>query len=428
MSSLRSSSLGVMRPPKPPCWRDFVVPSSRSVAATDGLDPVLDSSGRVPGGRMPVIDPIETTTSRQAVPSSALGTRSSRLTRRPRARIHRTRSEHIILPEDLPGIASKNPPVSGIPENATPSGRTCIRALPLDGQLYVEENNKRCQSWLASIEAAEPLDEVDYDSVDDLDHSSQEHEEENNENNPNIHSRISIFNHTQDRDTTSAINKDAFLDTSGMLVSSLDQATVEVEIPEETFQWDDDVTLSPLRVNREIRPRSPADSDTCRACKKSARGITTTAVSSGRKFSAPPLCGTCTDCISCGSTEPLSSAASDTNIQSGRAITKEENKAGCCIHFPGSSKNTSNKRTGLKKNLQSKASPKDRSTSLPATSRGSIKGSYSSSVFGKTESISKYGPCEQARKPSPGVSRRARSMSRRCASHRNVFCSKDVHL
>ena len=443
MSSLRSSSVGVMRPPKPPCWRDFVVPSSaRSVATTDVLDSVLDPSGRGLGTRSPVADLLEPTssTSRPAALSAAPGARPGRLARRPRARIHRTRSEHVISPDDLPEtIGGANYPSAigggGVAEEVrvSPSlSRSRARALTPDGhgQLYVEENNKRCQSWLASIEAAEPLDEVDYNALGELSHLSS-----------NVHAnrRHSNFDLGQDAETSMANEGHSNIEGGDYLSIGVGQAAaVEVEIPEETFQWYEDVMPS-SRGYRDTRPRSPTDSDTCHVCKKSARGsgavtTPTTAGSTSRKFTAPPLCGACTDCISCGSGEPLtSSAASDSNFHSARAINLEDRSKLCsCLHSSTSPK-TSNKRSGTRKGLNSKTPgrfpPTDRSTSSPAVARSSGRLAHRSEGATVTETVARSGPSWQpVAVCSPGLSRRVRSVSRRRASHRNVFPDKDARL
>ncbi|GFR85218.1 hypothetical protein ElyMa_004168500 [Elysia marginata] len=439
MSSLRSSSFGVMRPPKPPCWRDFVVSSAKGLPSTETVDNIQDPSGRPLGARSPVTDLLEPVPgTRPAATCSAPGTRPGRLARRPRARIHRTRSEHVILPEDLPDAGGANPLSGSIaaPDDVGPSLRSRPRALTPDGQLYVEENNKRCQSWLDSIEAAEPLDEVDYNADDDhaldsrdlhLDHSIRQ----NND----------IDFHT-DAEISSERRKD--LSTGDYLSTGLGQATVEMEIPEETFQWEEDIFPSP-GDHTETRPRFIAEGDTtCQACKKSTRvtmtNTTAGSSSNSRKFPAPPLCGRCTDCVSCGSGEPLSSAASDSNIRTGRAKTVEDRSNLCtCIHSPTPPPKLSNKRSNLRKSLSSKSpgislSTKDRSMSSPAVPRssgriphrgGSVAGTGATVI---AETASRPGPWQNVTVRSPGAARRARSVSRRRASQRNLFRDKDIRL
>ncbi|RUS88199.1 hypothetical protein EGW08_004031 [Elysia chlorotica] len=374
MSSLRSSSVGVMRPPKPPCWRDFVVSSARSFAATDALDTFQETAGRALGSRCAVTDlePLGPSNSRPSALSAAPGARIGRLARRPRARIHRTRSEHVILPEDLPDSsgATPVPRTAAVPEDSRPALRPRPRALTPDDQIDVEENNKRCQNWLASIEAAEPLDEVDYNSLGELG------QEQSSVKNVPL-ARRDIDLDLRGEAKTSNEEEDEH-------ITELGQATVEMEIPEETFQWEEDA-FPPSDSHRETRHRFPTDSDAgeCRACKVSARGggvSANTPVPSGsnsRKFTGPPLCGTCTDCISCGSGDPSSSGASENNTQyTGRAINVEDrSRVLCtCTHSPTSPK-SANKRSILRKSLSSKTPGfrpgTDRSTSSPAVTRSS---------------------------------------------------------
>lgn len=194
-SPMSAGGVAVLRPPKPPCWRDFVAQDTRrcyppaylpvdlrsghggdhfpgigGVAGVDPLD-VLGLSGRSGGGG-----------------GGGSGTaRTSKGGKRLRARIHRTRSEHLIHVEDLPdgeltvSLAETRPHELRLGERP---------AADLDDRLYVEENNRRCQSWLASIEAAEPLDDIGY--------------------------------------------------TKGKNDDQVALEDVDVEVPEETFLWDDD--------------------------------------------------------------------------------------------------------------------------------------------------------------------------------------------
>ena len=92
---------------------------------------------------------------------SALGnsSKTAKPSKRVRARIHRTRSEHLIDVDELPeGELTVN-----LADTRPRELRLRMRpAAELDERLYVEENNRRCQNWLASIEAAEPLDDIGY--------------------------------------------------------------------------------------------------------------------------------------------------------------------------------------------------------------------------------------------------------------------------
>ncbi|KAH9513306.1 hypothetical protein Btru_034591 [Bulinus truncatus] len=209
MSSLKSTSLSVMRPPKPPCWRDFVAPTARSIAS-EGVD-VTEPTGRTVGGvpRSSVVDFIDVTRSPASLPAN----KPSRLSRRPRARIHRTRSEHIIPADDLPESA-----LTGTLADTDPKG---LRTRMSEGCMYVEENNRRCQSWLASIEAAEPLDEVDYTS----------------DGSPTDISKSDIVHRAEKRGSESGTCL-RYNDNELIPISETDQGE-EVEIPEETFVWEE---------------------------------------------------------------------------------------------------------------------------------------------------------------------------------------------
>uniref|UniRef100_A0A2C9LGT7 Uncharacterized protein n=1 Tax=Biomphalaria glabrata TaxID=6526 RepID=A0A2C9LGT7_BIOGL len=219
MSSLKSTSLSVMRPPKPPCWRDFVAPTAKSIAS-EGVD--------VTEARSPIVDLIDVSRSSASLPAN----KPSRLARRPRAKIHRTRSEHIIHAEELPESA-----FTGTLADTDPKG---LRTRISEGCLYVEENNRRCQSWLASIEAAEPLDEVIY----------------TNETPSSNKVAFHLFEDTESRksDTNCDLKP---LHHELIPIGELEQDE-EVEIPEETFVWD---------ISQENRQRSfSSDEDICCTC------------------------------------------------------------------------------------------------------------------------------------------------------------------
>ncbi|CAG5134832.1 unnamed protein product [Candidula unifasciata] len=212
MSSVHAPSFDIMRPPKPPCWRDFVLSTSKGINF-DGLD-ISEQTERMLAARAPVQDVVEPTRVAVSLP----GSRLSRLARRPRARIHRTRSEHVIQAEDLPESE-----FTATLANTDPKG---LRGLVPDGRLYVEENNRRCQNWLASIEAAEPLDKVDYTT--DQQASLPAHDAES----------LDI----EKRDMRTLGTKDMEIDCLRQAGNYLipiyeSQQGVDVEVPEETFVW-----------------------------------------------------------------------------------------------------------------------------------------------------------------------------------------------
>nr|KAG5693834.1 hypothetical protein BaRGS_004442 [Batillaria attramentaria] len=163
----------VMRPPKPPCWRDFVTqdprrdyPASSSLTTAD-VRGALGAGDRdySPGGGGGVggeaVDSYVAGGGRLQFQYAGLGggPKAGKSGKRVRARIHRTRSEHLIDVEDLP----EGDLTVSLADTRPHELRLRVRpAADLDERLYVEENNRRCQSWLASIEAAEPLDDIGY--------------------------------------------------------------------------------------------------------------------------------------------------------------------------------------------------------------------------------------------------------------------------
>lgn len=171
-----------------------------------------DASGRSLGTRSPVADLIEN--SRVAV--SLPGNRPSRLARRPRARIHRTRSEHVIHAEDLPESA-----LTATLADTDPRG---LRASVPEGRLYAEENNRRCQNWLAGIEAAEPLDTVDY--------TTEQRPPSKADTAPAVIYSTKHYEAIEEDVEPSTQTKEVFIPIYDV------QQEVDVEVPEETFVWD----------------------------------------------------------------------------------------------------------------------------------------------------------------------------------------------
>ena len=155
-----------LRPPKPPCWRDFVVPpdtrKDHHPALASTLSPpdvrtVTDATS----GAGEITDSHSLGGSRLLAQLSAPGGSSKppKPSKRTRARIHRTRSEHLIDVEELP----EGELTVRLADTRPHELKLHVRPVAeLDERLYVEENNRRCQSWLASIEAAEPLDDIGY--------------------------------------------------------------------------------------------------------------------------------------------------------------------------------------------------------------------------------------------------------------------------
>lgn len=199
-SALRPAAMvgGVtmLRPPKPPCWRDFVSHDPRKESSFSPCNAALEPRGTVDiqctssgvGGPEYVDSQVAGVGRPQySVSGGVIGLpKASKPGKRLRARIRRTRSEHLIQVEDLP----EGDLTVSLAETRPHELRLRVPpAAELDERLYEEENNRRCQSWLASIEAAEPLDDIGY--------------------------------------------------TLTKTDSSLGLEQVDVEVPEETFLWED---------------------------------------------------------------------------------------------------------------------------------------------------------------------------------------------
>jgi len=257
MSSLRSTSVTVMRPPKPPSWRDFVTPTNKNIIS-DSVD-VPDPIVRAQGSKSPISEISETA----RCSFSIQGSKPARLARRPRARIHRTRSEHVIDSHDLPESV-----MTATLAEAEPKGVRNRRSVEYDGRLYVEENNRRCQSWLASIKSCEPLDEVDYVSDNSASESSRVSPE------LNVTKNDVIINNINKRYSETSPNR--------IPIHDLREA-VDVEIPEETFVWHEE-TFAPEQYGRSpsFPPSSSSGEDICCSCTKSSynRGEKKTTTSS----------------------------------------------------------------------------------------------------------------------------------------------------
>ncbi|CAL1547328.1 unnamed protein product, partial [Lymnaea stagnalis] len=113
--------------------------------------------------------------------------------------------------------------------------------------------------WLASIEAAEPLDEVDYtkeqrrlsSSLSDISGSlsllKADHREQGDEGNRRKLSNYELIPISELEQGTEEQGTDG-------------EQGVEVEVPEETFVWD---------ISQDTRPQSPSSGEEmCSSCKK----------------------------------------------------------------------------------------------------------------------------------------------------------------
>ena len=125
----------ITKPPKPPCWRDFLPDAARPRRA-----PALpaEQPGYVDVGRGG---------------GSDAGERAARLHRKHRIKLHRTQSELTIQQTHLPesgaltvSLADTRPREFGLRKRTTPAPVVCL-----------DENAARCERWLAGVHASQPL-------------------------------------------------------------------------------------------------------------------------------------------------------------------------------------------------------------------------------------------------------------------------------
>lgn len=136
-------SVAVMtaKPPKPPCWRDFVTHSL--VAESDFTD--ISKIAR---------------SSNDSFSSDGHPNKMAGKPKRLRAKIHRTRSQFAIEESDLPAetltmtLAETKPDDIGL-----------CRDTSFNEMIFQEDNNRKCQTWLQSVEACKPLEDVSYNDL-----------------------------------------------------------------------------------------------------------------------------------------------------------------------------------------------------------------------------------------------------------------------
>ena len=137
-----NGNLAVMatKPPRPPCWRDFISPASSRI-------PNLSDSE--------FTDINKVAKSSDSYSSDGQINNKTRKAKRIRARIHRTRSQFAIEETDLPEgtltvtLAETKPSDLGLRQQQT-----------FDERVFKENNNRKCQTWLESLEVCEPLEDI----------------------------------------------------------------------------------------------------------------------------------------------------------------------------------------------------------------------------------------------------------------------------
>ncbi|KAI0242146.1 hypothetical protein LSAT2_014637 [Lamellibrachia satsuma] len=137
----RDSRLNMItKPPKPPCWRDFL-PDAAVTGRPRRTPPVAtEQPGFAELGRGS---------------GSEAGERTARLHRKHRIKLHRTQSELTIQPTHLPeseamtvSLADTRPREFGLRKRSTPTPVVCL-----------DENAARCERWLAGVHASQPLED-----------------------------------------------------------------------------------------------------------------------------------------------------------------------------------------------------------------------------------------------------------------------------
>ena len=127
------------KPPRPPCWRDFIAPTSSRIHLSDSEFTDINKVAK----------------SSDSYSSDGQINNKTRKAKRIRARIHRTRSQFAIEETDLPEgtltvtLAETKPSDLGLRQPQT-----------FDERVFKENNNRKCQTWLESLEACEPLEDI----------------------------------------------------------------------------------------------------------------------------------------------------------------------------------------------------------------------------------------------------------------------------
>ena len=169
------------KPPKPPCWRDFISGGDSPVTKTAGhKSSKSDSSNRVKALRkIPQIyftdlstihkstsDPSASgkATTQDEASHAVTPSQPVQATRQRkkgwRSKLRRTQSQSAINNKDLPNL--ENLTISLAETESEEFGLK--RNLPFDPRLYMDRNVKRCEQWVQSVrDAQEPLSLTDLD-------------------------------------------------------------------------------------------------------------------------------------------------------------------------------------------------------------------------------------------------------------------------
>ncbi|WAR21816.1 hypothetical protein MAR_015790, partial [Mya arenaria] len=124
------------RPPRPPCWRDFMPSGSASECEFTDIGKVTRSAP-------------------ESLSSNYQITSKTNKPKRVRAKLHRTHSQFAIDECDLPADD-----LTVTLADTTPVDIGLVRESSFNEQIEQEDNNRKCQSWLNNIEASQPLEDV----------------------------------------------------------------------------------------------------------------------------------------------------------------------------------------------------------------------------------------------------------------------------
>ena len=123
------------KPPRPPCWRDFVSNTLLAESVLTDISKIARSSN-------------------ESFSSDSHCNIKLSKPKKLRARIHRTRSQFAIDESDLPletltvTLAETKPDEIGLCKEST------------DERVFQEDNDRKCRTWLKNIEASKPLEVV----------------------------------------------------------------------------------------------------------------------------------------------------------------------------------------------------------------------------------------------------------------------------
>ena len=165
----------VNKPPKPPCWRDFVPQGNSARSSKDPSQlPLFTDLSQVSHKGSPQPDQLTlfglgTTSSDNVTHAHSLiqnshahtsNSTSAKSHKKHRSKLgsklHRTRSEISIEKCDIPDMNRT------ITLAETKPREFGLRRTQFDAHVYIQENTKRCERWLEQVRASRPLEDVHF--------------------------------------------------------------------------------------------------------------------------------------------------------------------------------------------------------------------------------------------------------------------------